>query len=330
MLATGATVVLTQLAWPVACDANIGTLRPLVTDVSAFQSDGATYAAWQVATSPTIVVVDTRTGDRRRVTPPAGCTLMQRDVLGAISTGAGRFLLQCGAEQQAVLDARTGAIINLSHGAGADYKWISTGRLYAESRACSSGECGAVEDLSTAAVSFRRHFAPSDLNRPGAPAPTVCRRLRRPFSRALGIPEPGYFALGEGMLALPTKNDEHVELDRCTRRSRVLSERAIPRDFQLGDGLLTWDTGYPLRLSSPEEALPGPARLISYHLRDASLQEWRLPSLAVSGFGGRAGPFGYSAHAGRMIFWIAATSASGGEAGAALEESTIYAARDSR
>jgi hypothetical protein len=314
-----------RLAISTVALASLGALRPLVTGATAFQSDGAEYAAWQVAASPAITVLDVRDGHEHLVTPPAGCKLMGQGILGEIRTGAARFMLECGSGQQAVLDARSGVAVDLSRGAGASYEWISSGRLYAESRrTCGNGQCIALEDLRTGAVSLRRHFALYDLNRPGAPVPVVCGALRRRLASALEIAEPGYFAFADGVFALSAKSDEGVELLRCKGNPRILQQRMIPRDFQLGSGILTWDTGYALRESAPEEALSGPVRLISYRLVDGSRHEWRLPSIAVSGIGDGPQPFGYSAHAGNTVFWIAATSAFGGEAGATLDQATIY------
>jgi hypothetical protein len=319
---------LALLVWPAVCNAAVGTLRPFVTGTTAFQSDGAEYAAWQVAGSPAITVLDGRDGHQHLVTPPAGCRLMRQGMLGEIRTDAARFMLECGSGQQAVLDARSGVAVDLSHGAGAYYDWISTGSRYAESRrTCGNGQCVALEDLRTDAVSLRRHVALYDLNRPGAPVSAVCGALRRRLASALEIAEPGYFAFADGVFALPTKSDEGVELLRCKGKPRILQKRVIPRDFQLGAGILTWDTGYPLRESAPEEALPGPARLISYRLVDGRRHEWRLPSIPVSGIGDGPQPFGYSAHAGDTVFWIATTSAFGGETGATLDQATIYTAR---
>jgi len=174
---------------------------------------------------------------------------------------------------------------------------------------------------------LRRRVALYDLNRANAPTLGVCPPLRGRLSRALQIAEPGYFAFANGVLGLPNKSDEGVELARCSRRSLILQRGVMPRDFQLGSGVLTWDIGYPLRESAPEEALPGPATLNSYQLLDGSHHQWRLPNTTVSGIGEGPQPYGYSAHAGNAVFWIAATSVFGGEAGIGLDQSTVYEAR---
>lgn len=325
MLAAQTLMVLAVIMWPALCVARVGTLRPLVTSVAAFQSDGGEYVAWQVAGSPAITVLDTRQGHARLVAPRAGCSLTMRGFFGEVTTGAARFMLECGSGTQAVLEAQSGATVDLSRGAGAPYEWISTGRLYAESRStCGNGGCVALENLRTGAVSLRRHSALYDLNRAGAPALAVCGPLRSRFSRARQIAERGYFAFAEGVIGLPTRSDEGAELARCKQKPRILQKGAMPRDFQLGSGILTWDTGYPLSASAPEEALSGPARLDSYRLLDGSRREWSLPSTTVSGLGGGPQPYGYSAHAGNTVFWVAATSVFGGEAGVTLDQATIY------
>jgi len=328
VVVTQALIVLAVMTAPAVCAAHAGVLLPLASGVTAFQSDGAEYGAWQVSGSPDLTVLDVRQGREHLVPLPAGCSLMARSLLGEISVGAGRVVLGCGPGRQMVLQVQSGATVDVSRGAGAGYEWISTGRLYAESRpTCGNGSCVALENLRTGAVSLRRRASLYDLNRAGAPALEVCGPLRGRLARALQIAEPGYFAFADGALGLATKNDEAVELTRCKRRPLILQRRVTPRDFQLGSGILTWDTGYPLRESAPEEALPGPATLNGYQLQDGVRHQWRLPSTTVSGIGDGPQPYGYSAHAGNTVFWIAATSASGGEAGIALDQSTIYDAR---
>jgi hypothetical protein len=95
--------------------ASASTLRRLASRTVAFASDGVRYVAWQVRAGAAVVVLDTRTGHRGQVRPPAGCQLENEHARGGEgwTAAAGRFLLPCPAGRVDLLDVRTGAVISL-------------------------------------------------------------------------------------------------------------------------------------------------------------------------------------------------------------------------
>ena len=92
-LATLAVIIIMLSAG--AAPAVASPLRQLASGTVAFASDGTRFVAWQTAGDEQIVVLDTLTGLRQQITPPAGCKLHDEAEDGepVIGAAAGRFLL---------------------------------------------------------------------------------------------------------------------------------------------------------------------------------------------------------------------------------------------
>jgi hypothetical protein len=313
-------------------------LRDIAGSTVTFASDGSRYAAWQESESSPIIVLDTTTGQTRSVTPPAGCTLQsQEDQItppyGEAATpnaGAGRFLLQCPVYGQ-VLNIHTGEAQMLPDDLGR-YKWTLVGSHYAESpdTGCRGyDECIALYDLSTGAISIRHVPGLVDLNRPGAPSLALCPDLRHRVLAAEKADSPSPFAYENGLFVHAAKRAGYVEIDRCTRHPIMLPGRGEPRDFDLSDGLLTWDTGY--RSEGVDEAVESrsPSVLSAYQLATGKRRSWRLPQLRLLHLEEpRRVAFGYSTHAANTVFWIADRSAQHGDVlGLIVDTSSVYSAK---
>jgi hypothetical protein len=97
-----------------------------------------------------------------------------------------------------------------------------------------------------------------------------------------------------------------IVIERCNGPQTPLHPESDARDLQLGDGLLSWDTGLPPREEGPEEN----AVLTAYSLRYGSRRSWQLPLVSVKESvetPARLAIWGYSAHAGDTLFWEAVT-----------------------
>ena len=296
-----------------------------------FTSDGARYAAWQASAGSLIVVLDTATGQRRSIAPPASCELQSPKEApngqAVSSPSLGRFLLRCGTSEQAVLSVRTGQTQMLPDDLSR-YHWAVVGTDYAESPNTGCGgydKCFALYDLATGAISVRRAPAIVDLNRPGALAAPLCPALRRRILAAERTAAPS-FAYERGLFVHAAKRAGYVEIDRCKRPPIVLAGRGEPRDFDLSAGLLTWDTGYPTSGIDEEGESPYPSVLNAYQLETGRRRSWRLPVRVLPGET-RPVVFGYSTHTSQTVFWIADRSVNYGKTGLIVETSSIYSAR---
>jgi hypothetical protein len=306
-------------------------LRQIAPSTRAFASDGSRYVAWQTGEGSPIVVLDTATGQRRRVAPPAGCGLQSpaEASSGQVvpNPSRGRFLLRCGAHEQAVLNVRTGQTQKLPDDLDR-YDWAVVGTEYAESpnTGCSGYDtCFALYDLATGAISVRRSPAIVDLDRPGAPAAPLCPALRRRILAAQRAAVPPSFAYENGSFVHPAKRAGYVEIDRCKRPPVLLAGRGEPRDFDLSAGVLSWDTGYPTSGVDEEGESPYPSVLNAYQLATGRRRSWRLPRRVLPGESRPVG-FGYSTHTSQTVFWIADRSVNHGKTGLIVETSSIYSA----
>jgi hypothetical protein len=281
-------------------------LRQLARSTTSFASDGERYAAWQLHAGAPIVVLDTSTASRQTIAAPAGCELMRdQGEYGEPSATAadGRFLLDCvtpaHVQSQEVLDVGPPLqVLNL--------------------------------DL------------------PGAPQ--ICPALRASLRAQLRyglLPE--QLAFGDGVFARPTANLHNIRIERCNGRSTLLrgpTEPAAqpggvrpsqPRSFDLGAGLLTWDTAHNADGAEMNEQSNAHGTLSSYRLSTGRRQTWKLPPLAllgapnIDGSGPEVqspGVYGYSAHTANTVFWIATRTVRGAEvtSGLIVETSSVYAA----
>jgi hypothetical protein len=289
----------------VASQAQASHLRQLARSTTSFASDGERYAAWQLHAGAPIVVLDTLTGSRQTIAP-AGCELMRdQDEDGEPSATAadGRFLLDCvtpaHVQSQEVLDVGPPLqVLNL--------------------------------DL------------------PGAPQ--ICPALRPSLRAQLryGV-LPEQLAYQNGVFAHPTANLHNIRIERCNGRSTLLrgpSEPAAqpggvrpsqPRSFDLGAGLLTWDTAHNADGAEMNEQSNAHGTLSSYRPSTGRQQTWKLPPLPllgapnIDGSGPEVespGVYGYSTHTANTVFWIATKTVKGAgiTSGLIVETSSVYAA----
>jgi hypothetical protein len=340
-------------------------LRQLARSTTSFASDGERYAAWQLHAGAPIVVLDTLTGSRDTIAP-AGCELMRdQNEYGEPSTTAadGRFLLDCvtpaHVQSQEVLDLGTpGTFVMLPNGAGfaLSRPWTALGTRYVQGTAapeeCSHGAgehelCIALFDLATGAVSFRPPSQVLNLDLPGAPQ--ICPVLRSSLRAQLRQVLPEQLAFGDGVFARPTANLHNIRIERCNGRSTLLrgpTEPAAqpggvrpsqPRSFDLGAGLLTWDTAHNADGAEMNEQSNAHGTLSSYRLSTGRRQTWKLPPLAllkapdIDGSGPEVqspGVYGYSTHTANTVFWIATRTvkAAAVTSGLIVETSSVYAA----
>jgi hypothetical protein len=187
-----------------------------------------------------------------------------------------------------------------------------------------------------------------NLDLPGAPQ--ICPALRPSLRAQLRyglLPE--QLAFGDGVFAHPTANLHNIRIERCNGRSTLLrgpSEPAAqpggvrpsqPRSFDLGAGLLTWDTAHNADGAEMNEQSNAHGTLSSYRLSTGRRQTWKLPPLPLLGApnidGSRPevespGVYGYSTHTANTVFWIATKTVKGAgiTSGLIVETSSVYAA----
>lgn len=310
-------------------------LHELAPSARSFESDGTRYAAWQPRKGAPIVVLDTRTGDRRLV-PAAGCELVDQGQRGFLDplASAGRFQLFCKDGASQLLDARTGTTIMLPTASG---EWNTVGARYVEGvapmgTACNQSEreltrgelCEALYDIATGAVSFYPASHVLDLNRPGAPP--VCQALIYKLARKRASGPAAAFTYSDGLLVQDTQRGGEVRIDRCHGRAILLHGRGVPGNFDVRGGLLTWDTGHDIGSVGEEDVSRG--MLTGYRLRGGQRRTWKLPDLRLhlGPLESPVGVFGYSTHTATTVLWIAARSTAPTEKGFIVATWAVYAA----
>jgi hypothetical protein len=340
-----AAIVLVTMFGCAASAAVASSLRQLAPSTVAFSSDGTRYAAWQVRSGDPIVVFDTLTGHRGRLTVPAGCELeRQGDGEPTPVAAAGHFLLDCyqqhQSEQTGVLNVRTGTSILIPQGPSGHF-WHRAGARYVEGSAADEtcprtripktlGEvCVGLYDIVTGAILDRAAWQVPDLDRAGAPP--ICRALRSSVlaEREVGLSRLWSYANSVFAHADVLSTDVHI--DRCRGRSIVLHGRGSSRDIDVRGRVLTWDTGHDATDHEAQEDLSHET-LTSYRLTTGQRRRWALPSLSLlqGGFlGSESGVFGYSTHTANTVFWIASRTIGYANEGRTsfVETSSVYAAR---
>jgi hypothetical protein len=310
------------------------SLREIAPNVRAFASDGSRYAAWQETESSPIVVLDVASGQTRNITT-SGCELESRGehispaAFSASRGGGGRFFLACDGYVQDVLNVQTGQVQPLP-AESTRYQWSTVGALYAEDSnyldGCThTGDCIALYDLATGTLSERHTLPLLDLNRPGAPSLTICPALRHRVLTA-EYEAPPNFAYENGVYGHLVKHT-HVEIDRCKRPPIVLATKGEPRDFNLSDGLLSWDTGYPTGGFLEEDESRSPSVLTVYQPATGKRRHWRLPERFVPNAEPERSTLGYSTHTANTVFWIADRSVRPERIGFEVETYALYSAK---
>lgn len=261
-----------------------------------------------------------------------------------------------GVRVQRLLDVATGTVVSLPERT----YWTRVGTRYVEGEprytegagACPPRpECVDLYDVQTGVASVRAQrrgersdvLERVDLELVGAPFERVCRALRGAVKEQLkyGRWRGEGFAFGGGVLAHPTHNFQNVRVQRCDGRSAFLPgpsesagrylRRSEPRDFDIGEGLLTWDTGHAAAGADMDEQSNERGTLSSYELSRGKLRKWKLPRLSIGGSPELESPgaYGYSAHTGDFVLWVATrTIYQEGEAGGThVAISSVYGAR---
>ena len=304
--------VLLALASPPSAVAS--KLRLLAPSVTSFASDGTSYVAWQVPGEKSISVLDTRNGHRDQVEAP--CPLADN-----APAAAGRFLLECGEEEEALLDVRTGATTMLPKPPPHPYarfgpNWTGVGSRYVIGEGGTSGRCRkrhsnegclVLYNIASRAVTEVAESLVPDPDRPGAPplCPTLRSRVLKlskaeilermgpltPLQSDFGYTE-GVVVEPEGLIkraiAEPLKRLLVISCDGATRLVPTRSEgRWNPdgdvSDLVLSDGLLTWDTGHSSNEYYEEPGLSlRHGTLVSYTLHTRDRQSWALPVLPLT------------------------------------------------
>jgi len=320
------------------------SVREVVPKTIAFSSDGARYVAWQVRGDARIVALDTRTGHRSSIAPPAGCRLEPQSGEQPEPTAAGGyFLLDCspakGSERKSILNVKTGTSATLPEGP-TGFGWHLVQGHYVEGMAdehtCQRrrtprgpGEvCIALYQIAAGTISDRPAWQVPDLDRPGAPP--VCRALRRKLlaDKESGLPK--LFSYADGLLAHPAHRAGSVQIDRCKGGPIVLRGHDEPRNFDIRAGVLTWDTAHHATDSEPREDVRH-GTLRSYRIAKRMRRSWPLPSLTLRGGlpGVERGVFGYATHTANTVFWIASSTLGYSNEGKTtfVETSSIFAAQ---
>jgi hypothetical protein len=314
---------------PVACASQ---LRLLASNTTAFSSDGSRFAAWQISPAEPIVVLDTLTGHEARTVPPSGCRLRNEDEIGwpERSAAAGRFLLNCEPERQALLDVWTGKTIRLPRPRGTVWFVVGTRYIQGQWEVCSrKANCQALYEIATGALHFWPEHRPTNLDAGGASVTAFCpavRSLVRSFGSVREFPN----ASEQNLFVHRSGTHGNVQIDHCHGRPTTIEARGrsgpgegAPWNFDLRGGLLSWDTG-----SDPTEFSPSqfPGRLYTYGLATHRRDSWPLPRRTVPGGEAVTGTYGYSTHTANTAFWIADTRL-GGEPTLDVTRSAVYAAR---
>ncbi|HUE27714.1 MAG TPA: hypothetical protein VMP89_13145 [Solirubrobacteraceae bacterium] len=317
--------------WAAHVSAASAALQPIAPSVSEFSSDGHRYAAWQVRDDAPVEVLDTATRRTSTIVPPVGCRLQDQGEGGLYlrPASSGRFLLDCQNERTVLLDVRSAHARLLP----AVASWSELGAQYAVGDDEDQHEL--VLNLASGTIRRVRGYPNIELDHTGLPrGRSICRGLRAAVQRE-GIEDRGNFAYHDGLFAHLFGRHGDVQIQRCDgtrtvfRGQRVgsaLAEHA-PRSFDLGGGVLSWDTGVEAD-TVVEGRAAGPAALFA--LRPGSpLRRWALPLRRVAGAadeGGGPSAYGYSAHTLNEVFWLATRTLSQSEAGPDVATMTVYAA----
>ncbi len=323
-LATLAVIIIMLSAG--AAPAVASPLRQLASGTVAFASDGTRFVAWQTAGDEQIVVLDTLTGLRQQITPPAGCKLHDEAEDGepVIGAAAGRFLLECDeGAAQALLDVRTGKSVLLPKKANGPSDWYRVGTRYVMG-------VNVLYDIATGAST--RLNRPADLDARGASLKALCPAVRHLVSRYQPKGLFKSFAYQGELFAQGYGKRGDVQLDRCHGRPTILRARGTddgfgggePEDFDLRGELLSWDTGSEAAgYIPPEPKFRG--GLYTYGLTTHRRHKWLLPRLTVTGIEPNRGTYGYSTHTANMVFWIASQTLYCDKL-CDVEKSAVYAA----
>lgn len=346
----GAAPIIALLLAVASSDAAFASpFRRLVPSTVAFVSDGTRYAAWQVAKDSPLVVLDTWRGEKQSY---AGCAIEGEEGHAAgLVAAAGRFLVRCGAETGTVLlDAATGAKTKLPEPDSGE--WRAIGSRYVEGnadrRVCKhstseekrealgegpEGEltCIALYEIATGTLSYRPGSQIAELDRPGAPVVCSAFRTRLLANGGRFDTNPAGFGFGEGALAESVNHGEapvkRIRIRHCRGRSRLISTAPGPRDLFPAGGLLTWDTGHAgADFNAGEEGEDtSHGKLWSYQTATGRRRSLPLPRTTIIGSRKVQGVFGYSSHAGKTLFWIAARTLYSNKV-VGVETSSVYAA----
>ena len=307
-------------------------LHRIIPNVSAFASDGGRYVVWQTKEGSPITSWNTVAGVRLTIPEFAGCEKMALRSGEPEPHGAdGRFLVHCASgsgegliERQGIIEASTGKgfLLPLPYGRPPlGERYLKGAPVNGCTGIGSSRQCVTripLLELASGRVIERPAYPPVDLDRTGAPP--ICAALRRAYMTDVTTKPYSLSAYQYPFLAQPARQSGYVELKRCHGHPLLLAGSGEPTDFQLGGGLLSWDTGGS-----------GAKTLSSYRLSNHEHHAWKLPVLPFTYNGIKSYPrvSGYSVHTANMVFWVATTAEDEeGEAGLpSIVAMKVYAAK---
>jgi hypothetical protein len=316
--------------------AQVGRWHALATTSAGFITDGESYAAWNPTASSPMVLYAASTGQTREF---PGCFAGGSASEYEPDQGAAGMLLIGCAGHPYLLSAKTGSLRPLPRPAGTLWRRLGSHYVEGEAEPASCGlatsalgseaRCRALFDIATGAISYSREDRVPDLSRPGAPE--VCKALRTRLLYSMNHGDFAAFAYGPEWLFTAASEGSRIRLRGCQNRVTSIPSGGYPEDFCFGAGILTWTVARsgPSARSEEESGPHAKKRLLNGRVGEYDVTRHRTASFAaprshLNDDGSHYyGVFGYAAHAGRNIFWIAATKTNSHF----VETATIYVLR---
>jgi hypothetical protein len=245
------------------------------TEVSALVADGERFAMWTAAGrragQPRAVILDVKTGERRRISLPRGC----RQGGENLSASDGLALLYCRGAKQYVVELTTGAVREIG-AATPGYRNFMVGRhwIRGEVNQCASvSDCVYLENRATGEV-VRKPLSPAVNWNLDARllAPLLVCGSRAPTALALHQWLDGdlYVMLKGGLRGVPTR------IRRCGGKLVLLATRA--EDINVSGGVVVWSTFCDER--DPAFARCSP-RVRAQRMRTGRRVSWSVPGASA-------------------------------------------------
>jgi hypothetical protein len=300
--------------------ATAAPLRLLLPRTGVFTTDGDRYAIFGAAFSPKVTVLDTRTGARRLVALPSGCSVLVNLNI-RWPAAKRRAILTCNDGVQRLLDLRSATTQGLpAPGAptAIGTRWTVLGAEWLGGEVlggCAvpdrNGGCWQFRNVRTGAVRTTSVTYAPDPDDPALAQVPRCPGLRHAARVPLGAPTAGQ-RLYERRRALVLhgpdgRSDRGLTLARCGKRTLPL-DRRVTHWERLAGGVASWTTGEDALLDPERDARPG--TLAAYITRTGTLRRWRLPRATFRTDCENEpirGTIGESLHTRDAVFWVVPT-----------------------